>query len=86
MIAAGGGNIVTMSSAFGLMPVPRYSAYCASKFAVRAFTDALRLEVIVSLLSQERIEANPRVSGRSPSGDHCSQRLGNALTWPDLLR
>jgi len=45
VLASGGGHVVTTSSAFGLVAVPRYSAYCASKAAVRAFTDALRLEL-----------------------------------------
>ncbi|WP_246122467.1 SDR family NAD(P)-dependent oxidoreductase [Pseudonocardia cypriaca] len=41
------GHIVTISSVFGLMTAPRYSAYCASKFAVRAFTESLRQEMII---------------------------------------
>jgi short-subunit dehydrogenase len=41
------GHIVTISSVLGLMPVPRYSAYCASKFAVRAFTESLRQEMVI---------------------------------------
>jgi short-subunit dehydrogenase len=45
VLSSGGGNIVTTSSAFGLMAAPRYSAYCASKFAIRGFTEALRLEM-----------------------------------------
>jgi NADP-dependent 3-hydroxy acid dehydrogenase YdfG len=35
VIASGGGHVVTFSSAFGLMAAPNYSAYSASKFAVR---------------------------------------------------
>lgn len=45
VIASGRGHIVTVSSAFGLMAAPRYSAYCASKFAVRGFSEALRQEL-----------------------------------------
>jgi short-subunit dehydrogenase len=36
---------VNTSSVFGLLGVPNQSAYCASKFAVRGFTDALRQEL-----------------------------------------
>lgn len=43
--ASGRGHIVTVSSAFGMMAAPRYSAYCASKFAVRGFSEALRQEL-----------------------------------------
>ncbi len=37
--------IVNISSVFGLMAYPTQSAYCASKFAVRGFTDTLRQEL-----------------------------------------
>jgi NAD(P)-dependent dehydrogenase (short-subunit alcohol dehydrogenase family) len=39
------GVIVNTSSVFGLLGVPYQSAYCASKFAIRGFTDALRQEL-----------------------------------------
>lgn len=39
------GHIVNLSSAFGLMSAPGYSAYNAAKFAVRGFTEALRQEM-----------------------------------------
>jgi cation diffusion facilitator CzcD-associated flavoprotein CzcO/short-subunit dehydrogenase len=41
----GRGHIVNISSVFGLMSVPSQSAYNAAKFAVRGFTDALRMEL-----------------------------------------
>jgi butyryl-CoA dehydrogenase len=43
--AAGEGHIINLSSVFGLISVPSLSAYNASKFAVRGFTDALRIEL-----------------------------------------
>jgi short-subunit dehydrogenase len=45
VVASGGGHLVTVSSAFGLIGVPGYSLYCATKFAVRGFSDALRQEL-----------------------------------------
>jgi NADP-dependent 3-hydroxy acid dehydrogenase YdfG len=39
------GVVVNTSSVFGLLGMPNQSAYCASKFAVRGFTDALRQEL-----------------------------------------
>jgi NAD(P)-dependent dehydrogenase (short-subunit alcohol dehydrogenase family) len=39
------GVIVNTSSVFGLVGIPYQSAYCASKFAVRGFTDSLRQEL-----------------------------------------
>jgi len=38
-------HIVNVSSVFGLMGYPGQTAYCASKFAVRGFTEALRHEL-----------------------------------------
>ncbi|MBA2610192.1 MAG: SDR family NAD(P)-dependent oxidoreductase [Actinobacteria bacterium] len=46
--AAGDGHIVNLSSVFGLASIPSQSAYNASKFAVRGFTDALRMELDVA--------------------------------------
>lgn len=37
--------IVNTSSVFGLMGIPSQIPYCVSKFAVRGFTDSLRLEL-----------------------------------------
>ena len=45
MLEAGEGHIVNISSLFGLMSAPMQAAYNASKFAVRGFTEALRVEV-----------------------------------------
>jgi len=45
LIAQDSGVIVNTSSVFGLLGIPYQSAYCASKFAVRGFTDSLRQEL-----------------------------------------
>ncbi|SDC20850.1 SDR family NAD(P)-dependent oxidoreductase [Actinokineospora iranica] len=45
LAAQGSGAIVNTSSVFGLVGMPYQSAYCAAKFAVRGFTDALRQEL-----------------------------------------
>lgn len=44
LVKAQRGWVVNISSVFGLMPYPTQSAYCASKFAVRGFTETLRVE------------------------------------------
>jgi NAD(P)-dependent dehydrogenase (short-subunit alcohol dehydrogenase family) len=43
--ASGEGHIVNLSSVFGLISVPSQSAYNAAKFAVRGFSDSLRMEL-----------------------------------------
>jgi short-subunit dehydrogenase len=40
-----GGRIVNLASAFGLVGFPGKTAYCASKFAVRGFSEALQAEL-----------------------------------------
>ena len=44
---AGWGRVVNISSVFGLVGVPTQSAYNASKFAVRGFTEALGQELAI---------------------------------------
>ena len=48
LIASGDGHLVNISSLFGLIPIPTQSAYVASKFAVRGFTESLRIEMLVA--------------------------------------
>lgn len=43
--ASGEGHIINVSSVFGICSQPTQSAYNASKFAVRGFTEALRQEL-----------------------------------------
>lgn len=45
MISQRSGQIINVSSIIGKRAVPRMSAYCASKFAVQAFSESLRMEV-----------------------------------------
>lgn len=46
LIESGDGHIVNISSLFGLVTFPGQSAYSASKFAVRGFTETLRQEML----------------------------------------
>ena len=46
MQARGTGVIVQIGSALSYRAIPLQSAYCGSKFAIRAFTDALRSELL----------------------------------------
>jgi NAD(P)-dependent dehydrogenase (short-subunit alcohol dehydrogenase family) len=48
LIASGDGHLVNLSSLFGLVSVPGQSAYNATKYAVRGFTEALREEMLVN--------------------------------------
>jgi NAD(P)-dependent dehydrogenase (short-subunit alcohol dehydrogenase family) len=48
LIAGGDGHLVNLSSLFGLLSVPRQSAYNAAKFAVRGFTESVREEMLAA--------------------------------------
>ncbi len=48
LIASGDGRLVNLSSLFGLVSMPGQSAYNATKYAVRGFTEALREEMLIN--------------------------------------
>ncbi|TYL51354.1 SDR family NAD(P)-dependent oxidoreductase [Nocardioides sp. BGMRC 2183] len=48
LIASGDGHLVNLSSLFGLLAMPGQSAYNATKFAVRGFTEAVREEMLIA--------------------------------------
>ena len=51
LLANGEGAIINVSSVFGLVGTPDTSDYCASKFAVRGFTESLMVELQQSPIS-----------------------------------
>jgi NAD(P)-dependent dehydrogenase (short-subunit alcohol dehydrogenase family) len=74
------GAMVNTSSVFGLAGIPFQSAYCASKFAVRGFTESLRHELVgtgvraitihpggvkTNIARASRMHVDPRGLGRS---------------------
>jgi NAD(P)-dependent dehydrogenase (short-subunit alcohol dehydrogenase family) len=59
MRANGHGRIVQCSSVLGLVSGPYRGAYCASKFALEALTDALRLELRGTPIKVVLIEPGP---------------------------
>lgn len=80
LIASGDGHVVNLSSLFGLVSVPGQSAYNATKYAVRGFSEALREEMLVaghpvgvSVVHPGGIKTdivrNARVSGREDKAE-----------------
>jgi NADP-dependent 3-hydroxy acid dehydrogenase YdfG len=80
LLEQGSGAIVNTSSVFGLAGIPHQSAYCASKFAVRGYTESLRHElegtgvraitvhpggVKTNIARSGRLHTDPRGLGRS---------------------
>ncbi len=62
MRAQGAGRIVFCSSVFGFIAAPYRGAYCASKFAVEALADTLRLELAGTGIKVSLIEPGPIAS------------------------
>jgi NAD(P)-dependent dehydrogenase (short-subunit alcohol dehydrogenase family) len=62
MRAQGEGRIVFCSSVLGLIAAPYRGAYCASKFAVEALADSLRIELAPSGIKVILIEPGPIAS------------------------
>lgn len=99
MIArGGGGRIINISSVSGKYGLARFAAYCASKFAVRGFTQSLALElapqqitvnaICPGLLATERID--DMAAALAPSGVDASEQrqsmIASALAGTPLGR
>ncbi|HTF49927.1 MAG TPA: SDR family NAD(P)-dependent oxidoreductase [Pseudonocardia sp.] len=81
LIASGDGHLVNVSSVFGFVGVPTQSAYNATKFAVRGFTEALRQEMLiekrrvgVSCVHPGGIRTNIARDARAPEDSTSQQR------------
>jgi len=90
------GTLVNVSSIFGLFSFPNQSAYCASKHAVRGFTESLRHElrgtgvavavvhpggVKTNIISNARFHADER--GNTDHGDAAERFAKLARTTPE---
>jgi NADP-dependent 3-hydroxy acid dehydrogenase YdfG len=97
LIEQDSGVIVNTSSVFGLLGMPYQSAYCASKFAVRGFTEALRQElrgtgvravavhpggITTNIARNARIRRDPSGGGRSHD-ELAAEFEAMTLTSPD---
>jgi short-subunit dehydrogenase len=80
------GRIINIGSSFGGLGYPGFSAYCASKFALRGFSEALRRE-----LSDGKIQVAhlaPRATNtKLNSAAVCAmnRELGTAMDEPELV-
>jgi NAD(P)-dependent dehydrogenase (short-subunit alcohol dehydrogenase family) len=88
MRARGAGRIVNMSSLGGLVSVPFQAMYCASKFAVEAYTEALRMEtrpfgIQVAMVEPgdfaTRFTANRRLTAASTEESPYAERCRTAV-------
>lgn len=74
---SGEGHVINTSSVFGLMGVPSQSAYNASKFAVRGFTEALRQELEMAGVNVSATSVHP---GGIKTNIAKAARMDNSVT------
>lgn len=79
--AAGEGNIVNISSVFGLVAVPSQSAYNAAKFAVRGFTECLIQELNIERSPVHATCVHPGGIRTNIAG---SARMNDAVAGPAM--
>ncbi len=84
-------RIVNVSSLFGLIAPPGQSAYAASKFAVRGFSEALRHElkgttVGVTVVHPGGVATKIAQSAREPAGTPPETSERRRRTWTTLLK
>lgn len=80
------GHFVMIGSIFGSLGFPHYATYCASKFAVHGFSQALRRELVGSKIGVTYIA--PRAIKTAMNDDHTTEMLkkaGQAMDTPELV-
>lgn len=78
MLSQGQGRIVNVSSVLGRIVNPLVGAYCASKFAMEALSDTLRIELQGTGVWVSLIEPGPIVSAfRQNAVERVADRVGN---------
>lgn len=78
--------IVNVGSTFGSIGYPGFSGYCASKFGLRGFTEALRRELADSNIRVHYLAPRATHTGlNSPTVDALNAALGNAVDDPGIV-
>jgi NAD(P)-dependent dehydrogenase (short-subunit alcohol dehydrogenase family) len=68
-------HIVNVSSLFGLIPMPSQAAYVASKFAVRGYTESLRIELASTGIGVSCVHPGGVKTGIVRNGRHYETKL-----------
>lgn len=79
-------EIINTGSIFGYIGYPAFTAYCASKFGLRGFTQALRRELSDTTVNVRYFA--PRATKTSFNSDNISEmnlKLGNAMDAPEKV-
>lgn len=86
-------QVVNVSSIFGIVAPPGQTAYCASKFAVRGFSESLRHElqaagspVGLTLVHPGGVRTGIAENARVPAGVDAATRAQQQTAWRQMLR
>lgn len=84
--AAGYGALVFVGSTFGSIGFPGYTAYCASKFGVRGFSEALRRELADTPVQVVYVAPRATATAMNPEAvNELNHALGNKMDAPDAV-
>lgn len=85
-------QVVNVSSIFGIVAPPGQTAYCASKFAVRGFSESLRHELVdagspvgVTLVHPGGVRTQIAVNARPPKGADPATIAQQQAAWRSVL-
>lgn len=80
------GALVFVGSTFGSIGYPGYTTYCATKFGLRGFTEALRRELADTPVDVLYIAPRATRTAMNPTSvDQLNQALGNAMDSPQAV-
>jgi len=86
LLAQNSGRIVNIGSTFGSIGFPHFASYCASKFAMRGFSEALGRELVDSQVGVTYV--SPRAT-KTPLNDDLTSQMhletGTNLDEPDYV-
>lgn len=86
MRARGAGSLVFVGPTFGSIGFPGYSAYCASKFGLRGFVEALRRELADSPLAICYVAPRAtRTAMNDAQVNAMNEDLGNHMDTPEWV-
>lgn len=83
---AGSGALVFVGSTFGSIGFPGYTVYCATKFGLRGFTEALRRELADTALQVVYVAPRATATDMNPEAvNELNRALGNQVDTPQAV-
>jgi short-subunit dehydrogenase len=80
------GALVFVGSTFGSIGFPGYTAYCASKFGLRGFSEALRRELADTPVQVVYVAPRATATAMNPAAvNELNRALGNAMDAPEAV-